>query len=177
VVYQGVLCASLLLRRPLGGYYLTNIADPAIPFTGVIEMTALVDQRAFGGRTLAYLPLYLPRDAAAWSWTDAEVRRRFLPGLGKMFPGVQESDVEVFQVARAHEVQALPTLGYTRDALPPTRTSLRNVFLVNSAQIVNGTLNVNETVDLAVRQAEALATRLAPGRSVAAGEPIGAGRA
>jgi protoporphyrinogen oxidase len=175
VVYQGVLCASVLLRRPLGGYYLTNIADPAIPFTGVIEMTALVDRSAFGGRTLAYLPLYLPRDAAAWSWSDAEVRRRFLPGLGRMFPGVQESDVEVFQVERAREVQALPTLAYTRDALPPTRTSLRNVFLVNSAQIVNGTLNVNETVDLALRQAETLATRLVPAPRGRAAAPAGVG--
>jgi hypothetical protein len=92
-----------------------------------------------------------------------------------MFPGVQESDVEVFQVERAREVQALPTLAYTRDALPPTRTSLRNVFLVNSAQIVNGTLNVNETVDLALRQAETLATRLVPAPRGRAAAPAGVG--
>jgi hypothetical protein len=31
------------------------------------------------------------------------------------------------------------------------KTSLENVFIVNSAQITNGTLNVNETVALAER--------------------------
>ncbi|MCO6501903.1 MAG: FAD-dependent oxidoreductase, partial [Acidimicrobiales bacterium] len=33
VEYQGIVCASLLLDRPLGGFYVTNITDPA-PFTG-----------------------------------------------------------------------------------------------------------------------------------------------
>lgn len=176
VVYQGVLCASLLLRRRLGGFYLTNIADPAIPFTGVVEMTALVDRRHFGWRTLAYLPLYLPQDSALWGMTDLEVRNRFVPALGRMFPGLKDADVELFQVERAREVQALPTLHYSREALPPTRTSLPDVFLVNSAQIVNGTLNVNETVDLAERQAGLLAKWLAAPR-LEAGAPVAARRA
>jgi len=30
--------------------------------------------------------------------------------------------------------------------LPPTQTSMKNVFFVNSAQIPNGTMNVNELV-------------------------------
>ncbi len=36
--YIGVVCTSLLLDRPLGGYYVTNITDSGIPLTGVIEM-------------------------------------------------------------------------------------------------------------------------------------------
>ena len=35
------------------------------------------------------------------------------------------------------------------DNLPPVRTSIPNVWAINSAQISNGTLNVNETVKLA----------------------------
>ncbi len=38
-----------------------------------------------------------------------------------------------------------------------------NVFIVNSAQIANGTLNVNETIGLAARQAVALAPLIRPG--------------
>src|SRR4029079_11800951 len=45
--YQGIVCASLVLRRPLAGYYLTYIADD-VPFTTVIEMSAFVDPRHFG---------------------------------------------------------------------------------------------------------------------------------
>jgi protoporphyrinogen oxidase len=59
VVYQGVLCASLLTKKPLASYYVTNITDGWVPFTGVIEMTTLVDKKQFGGNSLVYLPRYL----------------------------------------------------------------------------------------------------------------------
>src|SRR5215207_9211999 len=39
VVYQGIVCPSLLLRRPLRSYYVTSITDEWVPFTAVIEMT------------------------------------------------------------------------------------------------------------------------------------------
>ncbi|MEO7962534.1 MAG: hypothetical protein ABIT38_01340, partial [Gemmatimonadaceae bacterium] len=60
-------------------------------------------------------------------------------------------------VSRVREVLALSTLDYTRDALPSTRTSLDRIFVANSAQIANGTLNVNETVALADAKASEIA--------------------
>jgi protoporphyrinogen oxidase len=149
VVYQGIVCASALLRRPLGGYYITNITDDGVPFTAVIEMTALVDRDRFGGQTLVYLPRYLTQDDAFWQASDAEVRSTFLAALGRMYPDLRPEDVTAFQVARVREMLALTTLDYSRSACPPIETSMPNVFIVNSAQIVNGTLNVNETVALA----------------------------
>ena len=149
VVYQGIICASALLRRPLGGYYITNITDDGVPFTAVIEMTALVDRERFGGRTLVYLPRYLTQDDGLWRAPDAEVRSSFLAALGRMYPDLRPDDVTAFQVARVREMLAVTTLDYTRSACPPIETSMPNVFVVNSAQIVNGTLNVNETVALA----------------------------
>ena len=74
VVYQGIVCPSLLLRRPLRSYYVTSITDEWVPFTAVIEMTALVDRERFGGHTLVYLPRYLtqtsPRVEAVRSRTS-----------------------------------------------------------------------------------------------------------
>jgi hypothetical protein len=45
-------------------------------------------------------------------------------------------------------VFALSTLNYSR-RVPRVETSIPGLLLVNSSQIVNGTLNVNETVRLA----------------------------
>jgi hypothetical protein len=42
----------------------------------------------------------------------------------------------------------VPTLGYS-ERLPPLQTTIPGLFMANSAHIVNGTLNVNETVKLA----------------------------
>jgi len=65
-------------------------------------------------------------------------------------------------------VLAISTLDYSESTLPSMRTSLPNTFIVNSAQIASGTLNLNETVGLANRQAAALAPFLAARESVAA---------
>ncbi len=34
VEYQGIVCASILADEPLTPYYITNIADASVPFTG-----------------------------------------------------------------------------------------------------------------------------------------------
>jgi protoporphyrinogen oxidase len=62
ITYQGIVCPSLLLRKPISPYYVTNITDRWVPFTGVIEMTALVDRERFDGLSLVYLPCYLAQD-------------------------------------------------------------------------------------------------------------------
>ncbi|HEY7860618.1 MAG TPA: NAD(P)/FAD-dependent oxidoreductase [Gemmatimonadaceae bacterium] len=168
VVYQGVLCASMLIKKPLATYYVTNITDGWVPFTGVIEMTALVDKERFGGNSLVYLPRYLAQDDPFWKATDDEVRETFLSAIEKMYPAFTRSDVIDFRIARARDVLAISTLDYSSSALPAARTSLANVFVVNSAQIASGTLNLNETVGLANRQAAVLAPLLESRERVAA---------
>jgi protoporphyrinogen oxidase len=155
VQYQGIICASALLKRPLGGYYVTNITDSDVPFTAVIEMTALVDPEHFGGRTLVYLPKYVTPNDGAFDSTDSELESTFIDALIRMYPDLEPSDVLAFRVSRERHVLALSTIGYS-DRLPPLATTVPGVFIVNSAHIVNGTLNVNETVQLAERAAREL---------------------
>jgi len=155
VEYQGIVCASLLLKKPLADYYITNITDSWVPFTAVIEMSALVDREQFGGNALVYLPRYLASDDPAFNIPDHEWGERAVEALSAMYPRFDPQDVLAFQVSRERHVYALPTLGYS-DRMPPMRTSLPGVFLVNSAQIVNATLNVNETVRLAQESVEPL---------------------
>lgn len=148
VEYQGVICASLLLRRPLSDYYITNIADGSIPLTGVIEMSALVDREHFRGHALVYLPRYLPPDDPAFLLPDERITSEWFTALRRIHPSLSEDDVVVSRVSRARHVFARPTPGFSRH-LPPLDTSSPGIHIVNSAQIVGGTLNVNETVQLA----------------------------
>ena len=148
VRYQGIVCASLLLTRPLSPFYVTNITDEGFPFTGVIEMTALVDPAEFGGRHLVYLPCYVPSDDHLLHTPDDALRTHLLAGLRRMHPNLKAEQVLAFQVSRERYVLPVPTVGYSR-RLPPQDTRLPGVHIVNSAHIVNGTLNVNETIQLA----------------------------
>ena len=156
IPYLGVVCASVVLEKPLAGYYVTNIVDSSIPFTGVIEMTALVDREELGGRSLVYLPKYVDPSDPLLDASDREIEERFTAELLRMYPGyIGREDIAAFRVARARYVAALPTLNYS-ELVPPVETSVPGLYLVNSSQIVNGTLNVNETVQLASRAAAAL---------------------
>ncbi|NJM56277.1 MAG: NAD(P)/FAD-dependent oxidoreductase [Synechococcales cyanobacterium RU_4_20] len=162
IQYQGIVCASVLLKKPLSDYYVTNITDDGLPFTGVIEMTTLVDRREFSSldsqpRSLVYLPKYVPSEDAALQQSDEAVRRSFLAGLERLYPAFHPSDVLDFRLSRVKYVMAVPTLNYSQQ-IPPIHTSVPGLHLVNSAQIVNATLNVNDTLKLVERSLPQLLT-------------------
>jgi protoporphyrinogen oxidase len=167
MAYQGIVCASLLLDRPLGGAYLTYITDESIPFTTVIEMSSLIDPSMTGGKYLVYLPKYLPSDDPLLAVDDQEIQATFLPALRRMFPDLAATDVKAFKVTRTRQVLALATLNYS-DRLPPMATSQPGLYIINSAQIVNASLSIDETVKLANEGAAYLLADAAEGEGVAA---------
>ncbi len=155
VPYQGVVCASLLLEKPLAGYYLTYLTDEGLPFTAVIEMSAFIDAAELGGRTLLYLPKYASAGDEIFSLSDEQIQERFLAAMRRLYPGFETNRLLAFRVSRVKEVFPLPELGYSQK-LPPLATSIPGVTAVSSAHIVNGTLNVNDTLGVAERAAQSL---------------------
>ncbi len=145
IIYQGIVCVSMVLDRPLGGFYVTNITDDGFPFTGVIEMTALVDPSTFNGQTLIYLPRYTTADDAAWGWSDDEVVEMFFESLRRMYPDLTEGNIVETKVSRVRHVLAVSTINHSQ-SIPPVWTSVPNIAIVSSAQILHGTLNVDETL-------------------------------
>lgn len=157
ITYQGIICAALILKQQLAGYYVTNITEEWVPFTAVIEMTALVDKSAFNGNTLVYLPRYLTKDDPYWEKSDDVIQREFLDALQRMYPSFTSKDVVAFDIVRAKDVFPVTTLNYSSDALPSSKITLENIFVVNSSQIPNGTMNVNEIIGLANQKSEEIA--------------------
>jgi len=160
ILYQGVICAVLILRKPLTDYYITNITDEKVPFTAVIEMTNLVASEYFDGNSLVYLPRYMIAEDLFWKKTDKEIEGEFIVALESMYPKFNRENLLLFKVSRASQVLPVVTLNYSTELLPPTNTSVNHVFVVNSAQIASGTLNVNEIVGLADRKAAEIADYL-----------------
>lgn len=145
---QGIICASLLLKQPLNDFYVTNITDNRVPYTAVIEMSALVDRKHFGGNALVYLPKYVASDSFDLHLRDELVKERFLSGLEQMYPNFRRSHVLAFQISRVKYLLPISTIRYSEN-LPAISTSISGLHIVNSTHIVNGTLNVNQTVQLA----------------------------
>ncbi len=176
IQYQGVICASLLLKQPLAGFYVTNITDSWVPFTAVIEMSALVDRKHFGGNSLVYLPKYVTPDDPAFSRSDQEIEETFLDALERMYPRFRRSDVLCFRISRVRYVLAISTLNYS-ERIPPMTTSIPGLYIVNNAHILNGTLNVNETIQLAEKAAARLLSRQGQTLSVSADQEDEHGKA
>src|SRR6185369_2269793 len=93
---------------------------------------------------------YVAPDDELFEKSDAEIEEIFLSALEKMYSHFSREDVVSFKISRVRQVFPLPTLNYSSN-VPPVKTSIDNLFIVNSAQITNGTLNVNETIQLAER--------------------------
>jgi protoporphyrinogen oxidase len=143
VEYLGVVCLVLVSRQPLLPYYIVNIADSRIPFTGIIGMSTLVSIDETAGRYLTYLPKYVQSDDPWLRTSDDEVRRLFLHGLRLMLPDLDESGIESIHVNRAARVQPLQVLGYS-ELVPSVATRHEGFFILNTSRFVASTLNNNE---------------------------------
>ena len=148
VEYLGIVCASVLLKKGLSPYYVTNITDDWVPMTAVIEMTTIVDPEELGGKSLVYLPKYVPSDHELFEKSDEEIQESFLSALDRMYPEFSRDNVIDFKLSRVRSVMAIPTLKYS-ELLPPMKSSVEGLYVVNSSYILKGNLNVNESITIA----------------------------
>lgn len=148
VEYLGVICVAVLLKKPISQFYVTNITDSSVPFTGVIEMSALVDKKYLGGYSLVYLPKYVNPDDSLFNNSDDELKSYFLENLKKMYPWINDEIIQFAGVARAKHVITVARMNYS-EKLPDVKTSIPGVSIINTSHIKDGTLNVNETVRVA----------------------------
>jgi protoporphyrinogen oxidase len=156
VTYLGVVCVFLVLRRSLSPYYVINLLDKTLPFTGIIEATNVVSPEELSGHHLVYLPKYAVGDDAIWDRSDDEVRDEFLSALGRVFPDLDRSEVLHAAVFRRRYVQPLQDVDYLRRSVG-YRTPIEGLYVVNTSMIYNSTLNNNAVVRLAREAAQTVA--------------------
>lgn len=145
IEYLGVICMTLVTRKPLVPYYILNIADERIPFTGVIGMSSLVAVEETSGLYLTYLPKYVLSDDPMLRRPDEELKEEFMRGFCRMFPDFDHEDIVGVHINRAFKVQPLQVLDYSARVQVP-RTRHENFYVVNTAQFVSNTLNNNEVI-------------------------------
>ena len=145
VEYLGVLCMALVTRQPLSEFYILNIADRRVPFTGLIGMSNILDADETNGLHLTYLPKYVLSTDDELKRDEKDIREEFIKGIELMFPDFDVSDIVSARVHRAFKVQPLQVIGYS-DLIPKAQTSHQDFFVHNTAQFVNNTLNNNEVI-------------------------------
>ncbi len=146
--YLGIICVLLILKRPLSPYYVINLLDKRLPFTGIIEATNIVDPHEVESTHLVYLPKYMTQNDELWDESDTEISRRFFEGVRQVFPDVSESDLLHQAVFRERSVQPLQEVG-SLERVVGIRTPVNGMYVANTSMIRNSTLNNNAVVRLA----------------------------
>ena len=145
VEYLGVVCVILITQESLSPYYVINIADDKIPFTGVIGMSNVINPENTGNYHLTYLPRYLLSTDEELQKPDEYFKDTFIAGLEQMFPEFDTKTIIDVHVNRAFKVQPLQVLDYSNH-VPKTETQHKNIHVLNTSQFVNATLNNNEVI-------------------------------
>lgn len=145
VDYLGVVCMVLVTRIPLTPYYVVNIADPRIPFTGIIGMSNLVSIEETAGLHITFLPKYVDSTSPLLKESDAVIKDEFFRGLRLMFPDLDNKGIESVHINRAVKVQPLQVLDYS-SLVPKVDSAHPDFYVLNTAQFTHMTLNNNEVV-------------------------------
>ncbi len=165
VQYMGVACMIIATEKPITPYYVTNIADQTLPFTGVIGMSTLVDTAETGGYYLTYLPKYINSTEPFLKKSNEEIQEIFFEGLFRMYPELSEKDIKKVWINRAFKVQPLQVLNYS-EIIPKTHTLHPDFFVLNTSQFIQGTLNNNSVTshvnDFVEKYGEALKSKVQP---------------
>lgn len=146
--YLGVICMVVKLRRALSPYYVLNLTDPGLPFTGVIGLTTLVAPEEVGGYHLIYLPRYLPDDDPDFAKPDEAFYAPFMAALQRIFRrrGFRPDEVVLWRVFRSRFVSPLHVLRYDELRLP-IELLPGQLYLLNTGRVLGGTLNNNQMIE------------------------------
>jgi protoporphyrinogen oxidase len=154
VKYQSVVCATLLLKKPLSEIYWLNVSDPKIPFGGVIEHTNFISREEYGNFSVVYLFNYMKKGEKIYNFSDEQLIEMYKKGLKKIFPDFDPETLIVDYVINRDDYGTPVYIKNYSKLKPSFKTPLKNVFLANTSQIYPFDRNMNNSVKLGKKIAE-----------------------
>ena len=128
------ICTVLEMSHRLTPYYWLNIADPDMPFGGLIEHTNYVPKHRYGDRHILYISNYMFPDHPLYRAPKRQVIESYVPALQRVNPAFDNSWILASHHFRADYAQPVVTVGY-RSQIPAMRTSVPGLYLCTMAQI------------------------------------------
>ena len=145
--YEAAVVVLLEMDRKLSDIYWMNIADPAMPFTAIIEHTNFVAPEYYNGKHYVYLSKYLEPDDPYFTMPEDAVLESYLPHLRKVNKAFERDWISRYWVFRERAAQPIITLDYS-ERIPDHRTPLTGLYLANTSQIYPEDRGTNYSVRL-----------------------------
>jgi protoporphyrinogen oxidase len=153
--YQTALCLLLEIDRQFSPYYWTNVADPDIPFIGLIEQTNFVEPERYGGRRFLYVANYLEPGHPLLELDPDSLIEAYVDGLRRIRSDFDPSWILNRWMFREPAAQPVVTVGY-HERIPPLDTGVPGLVLANTTQIYPEDRGTNYSVRLGDDAARAL---------------------
>jgi protoporphyrinogen oxidase len=153
--YCAALCLLLEVDRRVTPYYWTNVAEPGVPFVGLIEHTNFVEPERYDGRRFLYVANYLPHGDPLLELDAEALLARYEPGLRLANPAWERGWVRGLWRFTEPAAQPIVTVGY-RTRIPPLETGAPGLLLANTTQIYPEDRGTNYAVRLGDEAARAV---------------------
>ena len=155
IEYHTALCLLLELDRQFTPFYWTNIADPELPFVGLVEHTNFIERERYDGRRFLYVANYLAPGDPLLALDPEALVEAYLPGLRKVQPAFSPDWIRERWLFREPAAQPIVTVGY-HERIPPLQTGVPGLILANTTQIYPEDRGTNYSVRLGDQAAAAL---------------------
>jgi protoporphyrinogen oxidase len=171
IEYFGAVCTILELKRPLSSCYWLNIADPGLPFGGVIEHTNLIPAQEYQGRHIVYLSKYFALTDELARQRPAAIEQSMLNGLKRVCPDFVEEDLLRGQVFSTRCAAVVCDLNFSRK-VPECRAPLRRLYVAGMPHIYPDERSCNNSIRVAAEACRVmgLETRQVPRGASLAGQ-------
>jgi len=158
----GALCVVFALKQSLltDGTYWLNLpatspdkSKSKFPFLALVEHTNWMDKAHYNGDVLIYCGDYVPVDHEYFSMTDQQLADRFASVLPTFNAAFKPDWIRKSWVFKAPYAQPIPMVNHSKN-IPPTRTSLPNVFWASMSHVYPYDRGTNYAVRLGRELAE-----------------------
>lgn len=153
--YFGVTVMVFRLNRRFSPYYWTNVSDPRVPMSGVIEATNLNPRPDLGGDSILYVPQYMDPNDPRFSLGVEEVFEQYCDALSLMNSSFDQSWVVGHWLHRERFTQPLCEVGFS-ERIPEIRTPIANLLVTDSYQLNPHDRAISFSTDLGRRAASFL---------------------
>jgi protoporphyrinogen oxidase len=148
----GVICIVFKLSRSVSPHFWVNIEDKGIEIPGIVEFSRL---RPFDGKTIVYVPYYMPVTQPKFSWTDERLLDEAFACLQRLNPELQREDIVDTKVARLRYGQPVCEPGFAAK-IPAVQTPITGLQIADTCYYYPEDRGIAESVRLGQQMAEAV---------------------
>jgi len=150
----GAVVIVLSLKRALGkGIYWYNMPKKAgFPFLCLVEHTAYVPPRHFGGDHIVYCGDYVAPEHRYFSMSKEEILQEFLPSLKRINPEFSAEWVKASWLFKETYAQPIPLLNHSKN-IPSIATPVDGLYWASMSHVYPWDRGTNFAVEIGCRAA------------------------